>query len=301
MLYVWQPFFIFNPLGFQLFIRFAEKLKSHFDNFSHITHLRILPLPKKSIFLKMDKEYEVKYHEQEETNWWFVSRRNIILQQLKGNKVPSKAKILDIGSAGGILSLYLISKGYENVYSLDYSEDAIALCKKRGLKNAFVMDGQRPDFPEHEFDVIIASDSLEHLFDDKLALNNWFKILKANGIAIIYVPAFMWLWSKHDEINFHYRRYTRKELNNKLTSCGFTIVKSGYWNFLVFIPTAILRLMQKAFKKGNLKKMNSQSDQLLKLPKWINKILMGLVIFENKLTSKIRLPIGISTFAIAKK
>lgn len=247
----------------------------------------------------MDKAYELKYHEQEEKNWWFVARRDFILRQLKEQKIPLSAKILDIGSAGGVLSLELIQNGYKNVFALDYSADAIARCKERGIQNAFVMDGHQPDFSENEFDVLIASDCLEHLENDQLALMNWFKVLKPEGLAFIYVPAYQWLWSQHDEINFHFRRYTETGLNNKLKIAGFTLVQSGYWNFMIFFPTALVRFFQKLVKVKHAKE--EQKDQLVLLPKGINSLLSKWVILENKIASKIKYPFGVSTFSIAKK
>lgn len=247
----------------------------------------------------MDKAYEIKYHEQEAQNWWFVARRDFILRQLKEYNVLSDAKILDIGSSGGILSIELIKNGYPNVYSLDFSADAIALCKQRGLENAFEMDAHYPDFPENEFDVIIASDCLEHLEHDEIALKNWFKILKPQGLAFIYVPAFMWLWSKHDDINFHFRRYTEKELNSKLKAAGFSNLKSGYWNFMIFFPTSFVRLINKIGKMKT--KEYKDKDQLVLLPNFLNQILIKWVKFENKIASKIKFPFGVSTFSIAKK
>lgn len=248
----------------------------------------------------MDKAYEIKYHEQEGQNWWFVARRDMIFRQLQQYNISPTAKILDIGSSGGILVLELIKRGYSNVYALDYSKDAIDLCQARGLKNSFVMDGHNPEFPDNEFDVIIASDCLEHLADDRLALQNWYRILKPGGKAIIYVPAFMWLWSGHDDINFHYRRYTSKELLRKLKDGGFEILETGYWDFFIFFPTAVIRIGQKLFNKSKQKK-TAKKDQLVLGPKWINSLLISLVTFENRLHSWIKFPFGVSTFSIAKK
>ena len=132
-----------------------------------------------------------------------------------------------------------------------------------------------------------------------MALKNWFKILKPGGFAFIYVPAYMWLWSKHDDINFHYRRYTENELTTKLKAAGFSNLKSGYWNFMIFFPTALVRLLQKLGKKKTKELHND--DQLVLLPKPLNQILIKWVIFENKIASKIKFPFGVSTFSIAKK
>src|SRR5207253_9325776 len=125
-------------------------------------------------------------------------------------------KILDIGCAGGPLLLDLKNAGFYNLYGVDVSEKAAEVCKQRGLENVYVMDGHNPEFEENSFDVIIASDSLEHLQDDMLALKNWNRLLKPGGELYVFVPAFMYLWSKHDVVNQHFRRYTAVELKRKM-------------------------------------------------------------------------------------
>ena len=102
----------------------------------------------------MDKDYEIKYHAEEEKNWWFVSRRNVILKLLK--RTDKSAKILDIGCGGGPLLLDLKAAGFTNVYGLDFSEEAVAKCVERGLSNVYVMDGHSPKFEPESFDIIIA-------------------------------------------------------------------------------------------------------------------------------------------------
>ena len=100
----------------------------------------------------MDKDYEIKYHAEEEKNWWFVSRRNVILKLLK--RTDKSAKILDIGCGGGPLLLDLKAAGFTNVYGLDFSEEAVAKCVERGLSNVYVMDGHSPKFEPESFDII---------------------------------------------------------------------------------------------------------------------------------------------------
>ena len=246
----------------------------------------------------MDKNYELKYHKEELKNWWFISRRNMLHLLFRKYNIPKTAHILDIGCAGGIFLTELQKKNYTNVYALDYSADAIALCKKNGIARAFVMDGHEPNFPPNTFDVIIASDSLEHLKDDQKALHNWNKVLKENGIIIVYVPAYMFLWSEHDDINYHFRRYTRKELVRKMHTEQFLIIKSGYWNMGIFLPTALVRLLQKLKKKNP---SEPKQDQLIALPNVLTMMLVGWMKFENWLGSFIQLPFGVSTYAIVRK
>ena len=175
----------------------------------------------------MDKAYEEKYHQIEEWNWWFIARRKAILSLLKNT--DKKSKILDIGCAGGPLLNDLKNQGFENASGADFSAEAVAKCKQRGLQ-AYQMDAHNLQFEPNNFDLLIASDSLEHLEFDEKALKNWYNILKPGGRILVFVPAYMFLWSEHDTVNHHFRRYTKTELTKKMQQAGFTVKRSCYWN-----------------------------------------------------------------------
>lgn len=247
----------------------------------------------------MDKDYELKYHQQEHGNWWFVSRRRLIVAFLEKYHIAKDARIIDIGCSGGELLADLMQLGYDNLYALDYSEEAIRICREKGISNAYVMDGHNPEFPEGYFDLIIASDSLEHLKDDQLALANWSRILKPGGLLFVFVPAFMFLWSHHDDINYHYRRYTRKELKTKLRQSGLDIVQSGYWNTAVFLPTLAVRMLEKI--TGRNKKAAEKSDAIVVMPEALNRLMINVISIENFFCKNSLLPVGVSTFTIARK
>ncbi|PZF74716.1 class I SAM-dependent methyltransferase [Taibaiella soli] len=246
----------------------------------------------------MDKNYESIYHDEEERNWWFKGRRDAVKDMIRRYNIPKDARIIDIGCAGGALLVELKELGYENLYALDYSAEAIELCKKRGIEHAYQMDGHDPQFPEGTFDLIIASDSLEHLEDDNKALKNWYKILKAGGKVFIYVPAYEFLWSEHDEVNFHYRRYTRTNLSAKVKANGFKIIKAGYWNNLILLPTMTVRLLSKL--KPKRKKEEMKSD-LLQLSDPVNNMLTSWLKLENSMNKVLHLPFGVSTYVIVSK
>jgi len=95
------------------------------------------------------------------------------------------------------------------------------------------MDASHIDL-KRKFDIAIASDCLEHLEKDGAALNNWYELLNPGGYLYVFIPAFMTLWNEHDVVNMHFRRYTRKELKQKLFESGFEIKKSSYWNLFRF-------------------------------------------------------------------
>jgi SAM-dependent methyltransferase len=242
----------------------------------------------------MKTEFEKAYHQLEKRHFWFKARRKYILMAL--DKVDRNSKILDIGCSSGILLGELSQIGFklENLYGIDISESAIYNCKNAGFRNTFIMDAQSIDLNQ-KFDIVIASDCLEHLDDDEKALRNWNSLLKPKGIAYIFVPAFMSLWSIHDEANMHFRRYGRNELNYKLKNNGFEIIKSGFWNFFLFTPIFIVRLICRIKSSKN-----NKTGDLNKLPLF-NNLLFALLNFENKLHNYINFPFGISSYAIIKK
>ncbi|HEX9047177.1 MAG TPA: class I SAM-dependent methyltransferase, partial [Verrucomicrobiae bacterium] len=141
----------------------------------------------------MNKDYEKIYHEVEAAHWWFVARRDLV-KELVCRAAPNRAAaILEIGCSGGPLLRQLRESGYANLTGIDISAEAIALCQERQLGRVAVMDAQQPDFPPESFDVITASDVLEHLADAPRALAAWQALLRPGGAAIIFVPAFQFL------------------------------------------------------------------------------------------------------------
>jgi SAM-dependent methyltransferase len=243
----------------------------------------------------MDEAYELKYHVQEEKHWWFESRRNIIINLLK--KTDRNSTILEIGCSGGQLIQALNRRGFKNVQGIDISQQAIDLCRQKDIHDVFVMDGSKPAFGDGQFDIVIASDVLEHIEDEQKALKEWNRILKPAGKLIVFVPAFKILWSKHDEANHHYRRYSKLDLIRVLEKAQFEIDRSSYWNFILFFPTSLVRLVQRIVSKYGQK----SGDQLVELNRVANKVLVYLVKTENILLKVLNFPVGISVFATASK
>ncbi len=243
----------------------------------------------------MEKAFEEQYHELERDHWWFKGRRAYIRQLLK--KELRTAKILDIGCSSGVLIEELKEDGFDkaNLYGIDISEKAIENAKANGLKQCYIMDAQDIQLDE-KFDILIASDCLEHLEKDEAALQNWYQLLKPKGKLYVFVPAYMMLWSQHDVVNMHHRRYTRKELNKKLEAAGFVVQKASYWNFFLFPLVLMVRMIQRLFKS------DKEAEGDLKAPNPIlNRIFLSLIQVENFLLGSLNFPFGVSVFAVVEK
>lgn len=245
----------------------------------------------------MDKAYEQQYHELERHEWWFKMRREMVQQLMQKG---THQKVLDIGCASGLLLENLESKGFDrsNLYGIDVSEVSIKKCQAKGFTNTWVMDGTKIELEKGSFDVLVASDCLEHIEQDTTALDNWLSLLKPNGQLIVFVPAFMFLWSGHDVVNHHFRRYTKSELVQKMEAANFKIVRAGYWNVLLFFPITAIRLIKKLVSS----KEDTPTSDLAQTPTLVNSILSTLLKVENWWIAKgVNFPFGVSTFCIARK
>ena len=247
----------------------------------------------------MKTEFEKTYHEVEAVHWWFLTRRELVHQLVRRAAPNPSAAILEIGCSGGPLMKLLKADGYTNVTGIDISEKAVNLCRERDLGKVMVMDAQVPDFPPASFDVITASDVLEHLRADRQAIAAWHKLLRPGGTVMIFVPAFKSLWSGHDVVNQHFHRYRAAELAEMLRAEGYEIERQGYWNFFLFLPVVLLRLTKRLLAGKN---PQLPAGDLKPCPEPLNSVLTALLRLENWLLLKgLNFPWGVSAAVIARR
>jgi len=238
----------------------------------------------------MDAEYEKNYHLMEQSNWWFKARRQLVLHHLVKLKPQ---RILDVGCSAGATMDALKVHGFSEIYGIDISEKAVEKCRLRKL-NAFVESAEKTSFENNFFDAIIASDVLEHTSSDWKTFNEWYRILKPKGHILLFVPAFMHLWSAHDDMNHHRKRYQLSEIVRIAEKYGFLVKTATYWNFALYFP----RLFALRFKDQTYIRTTSFQPKNAIL----NNIFYVWLSFENTLIkSGMRFPFGISCFVILEK
>ncbi len=228
----------------------------------------------------------------EETYWWWVGKRNIVKSILNRLNL-AHANILDSGCGTGFNLKYL--KDYGEITGLDISRDALNFCKKRENKRLVRADAENLPFKDGVFDVLTSLDCLEHL-DDNRCIKEYFRVLKPDGYLIGTVPAFMFLWSEHDEALHHKRRYNKDQLKNLLGSNGFKAIKLSYWNFFLFFPIAAIRLIKKLVANGE----GEVETDVQKIPNIVNSFLISILKLESFIISLTNLPIGVSLIFVGK-
>lgn len=245
----------------------------------------------------MDASEYDKMYRLEDANWWYASRRDLVLgmvSQMVNALSGKSSKILDAGCGTGINLKY--GQKFGDAYGLDISRDALRFSRNRGLSYLICGSADRLPFEDDLFDFVLALDVIEHIEEDLFAIREFNRVLKPGGSLIITVPAFQFLWSGHDLAVHHIRRYTRPGLLNILHLGGFKIEKATYWNFILFFPVATIRMLKRFQRSGDEK----QTD-LIELPFALNRLLSGLLHIENAITKRFDLPFGISILCLCRK
>ncbi len=149
-------------------------------------------------------------------------------------------------------------------------------------------------FADDSFDLVVSLDVIEHLEDDLAALREFRRTVAPGGALLVTVPAYQWLWSGHDEINHHHRRYTRRSLQRVAEQAGWKQVRTTYFNSLL-LPVAILLRVLERFST----KTTESSLDLWIPPEPLNWLLQRPLALEAALIARGgRIPAGLSLLAV---
>jgi SAM-dependent methyltransferase len=227
-----------------------------------------------------------------ETHWWWVARRKL-LRRLLNRFVGSgrKRKILEVGCSTG--SNLRMLQDFGTVDGMELHRPAVDYCRSRypGIR---VYGGGIPDPLRDTYDVICLFDVLEHIDDEESALEWIDDHLVPGGILLMTVPAFGFLWSHHDELAQHCRRYCRPELE-ALLSRRFRIAYISYFNTHLFPAIAAARLIQRFLR------LDGHHDKAAGGRGLSNGVLQAVFAAERFWLPALRLPFGVSIFAAARK
>ncbi len=245
----------------------------------------------------MDTKLYERFSEVEDFHWWFQARKEIVLDFIKASLLVSFPKILDIGCGTGLMLNEYSKMGI--AVGIDSNKEALALLQKRhpDLKTEL---GALPNIKQkNQVDMVSTLDVLEHIQDDAVALKNINQLLVPGGFVILTVPAYRFLWSPHDRLNFHQRRYTKHDIKILAEKSHFTVEKLSYFNTLLF-PAAVLYKLFEEFSFRFGKKL--APHVALTVPwKPLNTLLKKIFVLERFLLKKTSLPFGVSLVAVLRK
>lgn len=249
----------------------------------------------------MNTGFKVHYFKElvelEAKNFWFRVRNKLIIWALRKYS-PDFESFLEIGCGTGFV-ISGISQQFPNAYlrGSEYLEEGLEYARRRLPSVEFEkMDARHIPY-DSALDTIGAFDVLEHIIEDEVVLQQIYKALKPGGTVFITVPQHRWLWSEVDEYACHVRRYTAKELRQKVSHAGFCIIRSTSFVSMLLPAMYLSRLIR---QKRTGKKIDTAAE--LRINPIINRIFEWVLNFELTLIRiGVDWPVGGSRFLVARK
>ena len=237
-------------------------------------------------------------HRVEETHWWFVGRRKIIesflkpvCAALKNARAEEPLNILDVGCGTGA-NLEMLSQ-FGKAEGVDVSEEALDFCRTRGLRQVKQGAAEALPYENGSFALVTGLDVVEHLDDDVAGLKEMRRVLRPDGKAVLFVPAFMFLWGVQDDISNHRRRYTMAGLKEVVRKAGFETERASYVNLSFFAPILFGRVLMRVTGLRPASENNITIGAL-------NGVLGKLFGAERFLLRNLNFPFGVSIICVLR-
>jgi len=255
----------------------------------------------------------------EETHWWYRGRRDLVRMALDRH-APARRPlaVLDVACATGMSFRFLAD--YGQIRGVDISDETIRYCGMRGIDRIVKADAMKLPFAPGSYDVVLALDAFEHFDDDLAAMRETWRVLRPGGVLIATVPAFMSLWSPHDDAYHHKRRYRRAEFKERLQRAGFTVERISYSTMTLFVPVFLLRRWRRlsegtgtgaagtapagpaaAVGKPAVEQVQVASDFAVPFPRPVELLAAAITSAEVALERHLDLPFGVSLLAVLRK
>lgn len=243
----------------------------------------------------MQTDEYLKLAEVEDRMWYFRSLHAHIEREL-GSCVKPEVAVLDAGcGTGGLILRFREWHPRWKFSGIDFMPIACDLARKRcgaGVDIRVASITELP-FADQSFDVVISADVVCQVDNPEVAAAEFFRVLRPGGIVIINVPAYMWMWSYHDDTCQTKHRYTRPEIEALLGGAGFADRRTTHWNALPF-PVV--------WAKRKLFRTDRDTSDVKEYPAVIDAGFRGLMALEHVwLRAGGRWAWGTSVFAAARK
>lgn len=239
----------------------------------------------------MERQVYDRMAELDQRHWWYRARRKVLASLIERVVQPlPDSRILEIGCGTGHNFAMLGKYGTVEAIEIDSAARAMAedrLGRSIGSAPLPTLDG----VADASFDMIGSFDVIEHIPDDHGALAGIARCLKPGGKFVMTVPAHQWMWSAHDVVNHHQRRYSKASLKMLIDRSPLKLEKIGYLNSLL-LPVAIA-----ARAAGKLTGKDDGDDTLPPAP--LNSALEAVFAQEARLIGRVPLPPGLSLWAVA--
>lgn len=238
----------------------------------------------------MDPEYARRYRELYDQHWWWRAREAFLLTVLRRHRPPAGwRRILDVGSGDGLLFDRLAEFG-----DVEGVEADAALIDPASKHRARIHVGPFDSSfrPERRYSLILMLDLLEHLPAPAAGLRHAVALLEPGGVVVATVPAFGLLWTMHDELNHHFRRYTKASFAALAAAAGLEIESATYFFHWLFLAKLLVR--------GAEHVTHAHPTPPETPAPWLNGALYGLTRLEQRILTPLRVPFGSSLLIVGR-
>ncbi|HEY1066793.1 MAG TPA: class I SAM-dependent methyltransferase [Pirellulales bacterium] len=234
----------------------------------------------------MERAYADQYRDLYERHWWWRAREAFLLHEIR-RIAPANGfgKILDVGCGDGLFFPALAEFG-----SPEGVEPDSGLITSRGRASGVIYE---QPFDENfrsteRYGLILCLDVLEHLDDDAAALRKALSLLAPGGWLLATVPALNCLWTSHDEVNQHRRRYSRRDVKRLAEAADATLKDLRYF-FHWTVPV-------KAAVAGIERVFGGRPKQTAVPGAWVNRAIIAYSRAEQAISRSLPVPLGTSLF-----
>ena len=239
----------------------------------------------------MDTDYGARYRELFQHHWWWRARERVIFDALHAHQPATGWRhVLDVGCGDGLFFDEL--EKLPGVQSVEGVEPAAALVSPDGPHRAHIHVAPFDESfaPARRYSLVLMLDVLEHLPDPAASLRHALSLLEPEGVFLATVPAFMRLWTRHDDLNHHYTRYDKAGMQALAASAGLRVDDSRYF----FHWTAAAKIVTRI--KEALIPGEPASPAVPPAP--VNRALHALSRLEERLLGRANVPFGSSLLVI---
>jgi SAM-dependent methyltransferase len=230
----------------------------------------------------------------DERHWWYRGRRAVLDAVFAGIELPPRPEILDAGCGSGRTLDELARLGHAR--GIELNPFGVRAARERGHE---VEEGpvETIPHPDASFDLVTCLDVIEHTDDDVISLRELARVTKPGGRLIVTVPAHPRLWSRHDEVNGHRRRYTFRMLETAAGKGGWGIERRTGFNVVYLLPAAAVRV-----RRRRAADESSEASELNLTPQRLDPVLELPLRAEAALIRRgYDLPPGLSLLAVLRK
>ena len=233
---------------------------------------------------------------------WISPEWACMADLLRLSGIKSGDRLLDAGcGTGDLLAMAAGLEAGAMLVGLDPDEDSLELASHKIPSTLHPVElhqgvAEAMPFEDGAFDLVTATNLFGGLEPRTRAraLDECFRVLRPGGRLLLTVPAYPWLWSRHDETHHHFRRYTKTALKQALREAGLQPVALSYFNTLLFPLIAGLRLARKLLRLP-------EPDDTAMPGSATNALLMKIFSLESAVIGRMALPFGVSLMAVARR